>query len=103
MLSCHDIARHLEVQARDRGPEPGDHSRCPRRTRMIRSALLVIAATAAAASAISDTTLAQQTPAPVTGQAPAPGRGGVPVQGAEEDIPLVARFDRNGDKRLDHG
>ena len=29
------------------------------------------------------------------------GRGGPPVQGAEEDIPLVARFDRNGDKILD--
>jgi hypothetical protein len=44
---------------------------------------------------------AQQTPPPV-GQAPAAGRGGAPVQGAEEDIPLVARFDRNSDKRLDH-
>ena len=33
-------------------------------------------------------------------QAPAPqGRsGGPPVQGAEEDIPLVGRFDRNGNK-----
>src|SRR5688500_8176722 len=29
------------------------------------------------------------------------GRGGPPVQGAEEDIPLVGRFDRNGDKILD--
>ena len=29
-------------------------------------------------------------------------RGGPPVQGAEEDIPLVARFDRNSDKLLDH-
>jgi hypothetical protein len=35
------------------------------------------------------------------GQVPAGGRGGPPVQGAEEDIPLVARFDRNGDKILD--
>jgi hypothetical protein len=39
-----------------------------------------------------------QTPqTPVTGG----GRGGPPVQGAEPDIPLVDRFDRNGDKRLD--
>jgi hypothetical protein len=30
------------------------------------------------------------------------GRGGPPVQGAEEDIPLVARFDRNADKMLDY-
>jgi hypothetical protein len=29
------------------------------------------------------------------------GRGGPPIQGAEEDIPLVGRFDRNGDKILD--
>src|SRR5688500_7883507 len=29
------------------------------------------------------------------------GRGGPPVQGAEEDTPLVDRFDRNRDKRLD--
>jgi hypothetical protein len=29
------------------------------------------------------------------------GRGGPPVQGAEEDIPLVSRFDRNRDKQLD--
>jgi hypothetical protein len=36
--------------------------------------------------------------APLGGQQ----RASPPVQGAEEDIPLVARFDRNGDKRLDH-
>ena len=29
------------------------------------------------------------------------GRGGPPVQGAEEDTPLVNRFDRDRDKRLD--
>ena len=34
--------------------------------------------------------------------APAGRGGGPPVQGAEEDIPLVARFDRNGDGMLDH-
>ena len=28
------------------------------------------------------------------------GRGGAPVQGAEPDLPLVAKFDRDGDKRL---
>jgi hypothetical protein len=39
----------------------------------------------------------------VQGQAPpAQGRtGGAPVQGAEEDIPLVGRFDRNGNKVLE--
>ena len=31
-----------------------------------------------------------------------PGRGGAPVQGAEPDIPVLARFDRNSDKRLDY-
>lgn len=36
-----------------------------------------------------------QTPATGT------GKGGPPVQGAEPDIPLVARFDRNGNKRLE--
>jgi hypothetical protein len=35
-------------------------------------------------------------------QATSGGRGGPPVQGAEEDIPLVARFDLNADKMLDH-
>ena len=35
-------------------------------------------------------------------QAAQAGRGGAPVQGAEEDIPLVAKFDRNGNKRLEH-
>src|SRR4029450_4329586 len=35
---------------------------------------------------------------PVTNQ----GRGGAPVQGAEEDLPLLTRFDRNGDKVLDY-
>src|SRR5215211_4180817 len=49
-----------------------------------------------------DVTNAQQPPAPPSAQNPASGRGGPPVQGAEEDIPLVARFDRNGDKVLDH-
>ena len=39
-----------------------------------------------------------QTPVPGTGRASGP-----PVQGAEEDIPLVSRFDRNGDKMLDRG
>ena len=46
----------------------------------------------------------QQAP-PVTPQTQPPaqsGRGGAPVQGAEPDIPVLARFDRNGDKRLDY-
>jgi hypothetical protein len=47
--------------------------------------------------------VAQQTqPPPAKPQAPAAGRGGAPVQGAEIDIALTARFDRNGDKRLDY-
>ena len=41
-------------------------------------------------------------PAAPTQTPPAAGRGGPPVQGAEEDIPLVSRFDRNGDKILDY-
>jgi hypothetical protein len=36
------------------------------------------------------------TPQPAGGA----GRGGAPVQGAEEDLPLVARFDRDGNKLL---
>ena len=48
---------------------------------------------------------AQQTTTPPAAPTQTPasaGRGGPPVQGAEEDIPLVGRFDRNGDKVLDH-
>jgi hypothetical protein len=37
-----------------------------------------------------------------TQQATAARRGGPPVQGAEPDLPLLAQFDRNGDKRLDY-
>ena len=47
----------------------------------------------------------QHAPPPLqspTTPAPQAGRGGPPVQGAEEDIPLVARFDRNADKALDY-
>ena len=42
------------------------------------------------------------TSAPVRAMQQPGGRAGPPVQGAEEDIPLVARFDRNNDKILDH-
>ena len=48
---------------------------------------------------------AQQTTTPPAAPTQTPasaGRGGPLVQGAEEDIPLVGRFDRNGDKVLDH-
>lgn len=58
--------------------------------------LLVIAAVAPP--------LAQQAP-PATPQqtsAAGRGRGGVPVQGAEPDIALVDRFDKDGNKRLDY-
>lgn len=53
---------------------------------MHRAALLVI---------ISAGTLQSQTPA-------APPRQGPPVQGAEEDVPLLAKFDANKDKVLDY-
>jgi hypothetical protein len=50
--------------------------------------------------------LAQQTALPTAPATQDPaagrGRGGPPVQGAEEDLPLVAKFDRNADKGLDH-
>jgi hypothetical protein len=49
--------------------------------------------------------MGQQSPPPATAPqdtAAGRGRGGPPVQGAEEDFPLVAKFDRNADKRLDH-
>jgi len=46
---------------------------------------------------------AAQTAPPPAGQiAPATAGRGVPVQGAEEDLPLVAKFDRNSDKMLDY-
>ena len=44
----------------------------------------------------------QQPPPPPAQTAPATGGRGVPVQGAEEDLPLVGQFDRNGDKVLDY-
>jgi hypothetical protein len=57
------------------------------------AALLVLAAWPAA----------QQQPPPSTSQTvPATGGRGAPVQGAEEDLPLVERFDRNADKVLDY-
>src|SRR5687767_11283049 len=47
----------------------------------------------------------QSPPPPTTPPTPVPGgqagRGGAPVQGAEPDIPVLARFDRDGNKRLD--
>src|SRR5687767_12101912 len=49
-------------------------------------------------------TLARQSAPPISAAPQEPsgrGRGGPPVQGAEEDTPLVDRFDRNRDKRLD--
>ena len=46
----------------------------------------------------------QSAPPTAASQDPSAGRGrsGPPVQGAEEDLPLVAKFDRNSDKRLDY-
>ena len=63
----------------------------------------LVAALVGALTATSGVAGVPQAP-PVTPQTqPAQsGRGGAPVQGAEPDIPVLARFDRNGDKRLDH-
>ena len=44
---------------------------------------------------------AQQALPPTTQTTPSAGGRGAPVQGAEEDLPLVARFDRDGNKILD--
>jgi hypothetical protein len=62
-----------------------------------------------AAALMAATTMrpgAQSPPPPTASPAPVPGaqagRGGAPVQGAEEDIRLVARFDRNGNNRLEY-
>ena len=46
--------------------------------------------------------IAATTPLAHSQGAPPARGGGPPVQGAEEDIPLVGRFDRNGDGMLDH-
>ena len=48
---------------------------------------------------MESTSSAQQPANPSTQSA---GRGGPPIQGAEPDIRLVAQFDRNADKQLDH-
>ncbi len=61
----------------------------------MKTLLIVVAGVSAVVAAHQ---LQQGTP---PAQSPAPGRGGVPVQGAEPAVALVARFDRNGDKRLD--
>jgi hypothetical protein len=62
----------------------------------------VLALSIAAGSVVVGAVTAQSPPAQSPQTPPAgAGRGGPPVQGAEPDIPLVARFDRNGDKRLD--
>src|SRR5688572_916894 len=68
-------------------------------SRFLPAIVLVAAASFAAAGAQQQTTPPAQTP-----QAPAApaGRDGAPVQGAEPDITLVATFDRNGNKRLEH-
>jgi hypothetical protein len=64
------------------------------------TSLALTGATMAFPGAQQQTTPPTTSPAPVAGvQA---GRGGAPVQGAEDDIPLVARFDRDGNKRLDY-
>jgi hypothetical protein len=44
----------------------------------------------------------QAPPAPVTQTPPVAGGRGAPVQGAEQDLPLVAKFDRDGNKILDY-
>jgi hypothetical protein len=66
----------------------------PRFAQALASLSLAVGATLFGAT--SKQALPPQTQAP-----PPSGRGGVPVQGAEPDLALVAKFDRNGDKRLD--
>ncbi len=51
---------------------------------------------------LASTSASQSAPPAPVGGVQGGGRGGPPVQGAEEDIPLVARFDADGNKRLDH-
>jgi len=67
-------------------------------------ATLAIAASLTGAVLLtSGLSLAQEAAPPPTPQRPAGGgSGGPPVQGAEEDIPLVARFDQDGDNLLDY-
>src|SRR5688572_28135456 len=78
-------------------PSPGEATM--RRTLLAPGIALLLAAL----QSFSDTgPLAQQAAAFSAPQPPAAGRGGPPVQGAEPDIALVVRFDRNGDKRLDY-
>jgi hypothetical protein len=52
------------------------------------------------ACALAQHVVAQTPPSPAV--QPPPARQGPPVQGAEEDVPLVKQFDRNKDKWLDH-
>ena len=64
----------------------------------------LVAALVAILAATSGIDSAQQAPpvAPQTQPPPQQGRGGAPEQGAEPDIPVLERFDRNRDKRLDY-
>ena len=62
--------------------------------------LTVLATGVLVAAAVPIAQQAQQPSA--TPQVPSAGRGAAPVQGAEIDLALTARFDRNGDKRLDY-
>jgi hypothetical protein len=70
-------------------------------SRLILSILLIIFVAAVLPGRAAMQAAGQATPPPAK-QAPSAGRGGVPVQGAESDLPLVERFDRNGDRVLDY-
>jgi hypothetical protein len=63
--------------------------------------LLCLILLGAVAVPLGQSPIPQQPPTAQT-QAAGRGRGGVPVQGAEPDIPLVDRFDKDGNKRLDY-
>lgn len=67
----------------------------PRQTVVLAIALLL-------GGALPWTDQGQQQGAPQT-RAGGRGRGGPPVGGAEPDIPLVQRFDKDGNTRLDYG
>ncbi|HQX80623.1 MAG TPA: hypothetical protein PKW63_02640, partial [Vicinamibacterales bacterium] len=63
--------------------------------------LLTLSLIVAVAVPLGQSMTPQQAPA-TQGPPAGRGRGGVPVQGAEPDIVLVDRFDKDGNKRLDY-
>jgi hypothetical protein len=70
---------------------------------MTRTVVLAAVFIASVSSAFTGgQSIAQQASPPSAPTQQPAGRGGLPVQGAEPAIALLARFDRNGDKQLDY-